>query len=57
MTARDSGLTPIAGGEVDAAGLLVAVEIAGLALPVALLRVVSVCIVTKITLDSPTPLQ
>jgi hypothetical protein len=57
VTARDSGLTPIAGGEVDAAGLLVAVAIAGLALPVALLRVVSVCIVTKITLDSPTPLQ
>jgi hypothetical protein len=57
VTARNSGLMPIAGGEVDAAGLLIAVEIAGSTLPVALLRIVSVCIVTKIALGSPTPLQ
>jgi len=55
--ARDSGLTPIASGEVGAAGLLVALEIAGLALPVALLWFVSVRVNTKIALNVLTDLQ
>lgn len=45
--ARNSGLMPIASDEVGAGGMLVALEIAGLALPVALLWSVSVCVNTK----------